>query len=401
MAFNESYSQDKGDVQHLLQLPNNRQVAYASNGPETAKTVVLFFSGIMAIGTARRVPEPCQKLSLRWIAPTPPGMGQSSTRDLTVPYNVSLARDMTALLEHLYPSGGFDTLYIAGGSYGTVMAQMLYGAPYDLFPAGRKIVGGMVLAGFSPYKYDKNYTKALNWNTWMSVGPPSQLPFRPLQHAFKAAIGSKMRTEEGAKNFLRFTLFDVMDNEEKEQFRSHVARFGDTEDEFLGWLAHSTVECCKNWDGFMEVSDVIHSDWGFDPATLDAEHSKPFLVVKSADDIIGSMNSAWLAANYKSATSKTIPGGHVSSMYYMDDIWEEMITLVKDETMGMSLIQNLRQVLVRIALMGNSHLVHGFNGPVFKEVPLRCTHQVLCLQSLIADGILEYRDILVCREIIV
>ncbi|OAQ96758.1 hypothetical protein LLEC1_01424 [Akanthomyces lecanii] len=326
MAPSDEYSKQKGDAQHLLQLSNNRQIAYACNGPEAAGTVVLFFSGIMSIGMAHSVPQPCQRIKARWIAPTPAGMGLSSTRDLTVPYHVSLARDVTALLDHLYPAGGFDTLYVAGGSYGTVMAQMLYGAAYDIFPGGRKIVAGMVLAGFSPYKYDKNYGEALNWNTWLSVGPPSQLPFRPLQRAFRAAIGSKMNTVDGAKKFLRFTVFDVMDAEEKEKFATHVAGLGETTDEFITRLARSTVACCKNWDGFMEVSDVIHSDWGFEPSRLDAEHCKPLLVVQSADDIIGSMNSEWIAKNYSNAARKTVPGGHVSSMYYMDDMWEEMIT---------------------------------------------------------------------------
>ncbi|XWX02387.1 hypothetical protein V2A60_010424 [Cordyceps javanica] len=328
MAFNPDYSKQKGDVQHLLPLPDGRQVAYACNGPEAATTVILFFSGIMSIGLAHNVPAPCQRINARWIAPTPAGMGRSSTRDLAVPYHVSLARDMTALLEHLYPRGAcYDTLYVAGGSYGTVMAQMLYGAPYRLFPAGRKIAGGLVLAGFSPYRHDVDYGKALSWSTWLSVGPPSRLPFRPLQRAFRAAVGSKMGSVEGAERFLRRTVFDVMDTDEKEAFRAHVDGQGETEDEFIARLARSTVECCKNWDGFMEVSDVIHSDWGFEPAALDAAHCKPLLVVRSADDIIGSMNSGWLAANYKNATSKTIPGGHISSMYYMDAIWDEMITL--------------------------------------------------------------------------
>ncbi len=326
MTPENEYSKEKGDLQHLLRLSNNRQIAYACNGPEAARTAVIFFSGIMSIGLAHSVPQPCQQINARWIAPTPAGMGLSSTRDLTVPYHVSLARDMTALLDHLYPSSDFDTLYIAGGSYGTVMAQMLYGAPYAIFPAGRKIVGGMVLAGFSPYKYDKDYGKALSWNTWLSVGPLSQLPFRPLQRAFRAAIGSKISTVDGAKKFLRFTLFDVMDAEEKEKFKTHVTGQGETEDEFITRLARSTVECCKNWDGFMEVSDVIHSDWGFEPSKLSAERCKPLLVVQSADDNIGSMNSKWVAANYNNATSKTVPGGHMSSMYYMDDIWQEMIT---------------------------------------------------------------------------
>ena len=37
----------------------------------------------------------------------------------------------------------------------------------------------------------------------------------------------------------------------------------------------------------MEVSDVIHSDWGFEPKALDEAHaSKPMLVVGSKSDDI-------------------------------------------------------------------------------------------------------------------
>ncbi|ATY61269.1 hypothetical protein A9K55_005470 [Cordyceps militaris] len=320
------YSKEKGDEQHLLALPNNRQVAYACNGPEAATTVVLFFSGLMSIGSARSVPAPCQRIGARWIAPTPPGMGRSSTRDLAVPYHVSLARDMTALLDHLYPSGAYSTLYVAGGSYGTVLAQMLYGAPRALFPAGRAIAGAVLLAGFSPYRHDAHYARALGWQAWLSVGPPARLPGRPLQRLFRAALAAKMGSVDGAAAFLRGTLLDPMDAAEKEQLGTYLAAQGETEHEFVARMARAAVESCRNWDGFMEVADVLHADWGFEPAALDGAHGKPLLVVGSAGDAIGSMNSAWLAENYANATAKTIPGGHISSLYYMDDIWEEMMT---------------------------------------------------------------------------
>lgn len=281
----------------------------------------------MSVGTAQDVPAPCRKLGVHWISPTLPGMGNSSDRDNTVPYNVSLARDMIALLSHLYPTQAFDKLYIAGGSYGTVPAQMLYGAPYELFPPGRKIVSCVLLAGFSPYKYHKGYAKTLSWQNWFSVGPPTQmLPFHLLQWLFRGIIGSKLNTLEGAKSFLQQTLIEKMDDEERKTFNEWLKAGDMTEGDFLESMARRTIKCCKNWDGFMEVSDVIHSDWGFDPSALDDEHaSKPVLVVGSKDDHLGGSTNGWLVETYRSARLKLIPGGHISSLFYMDEIWGEII----------------------------------------------------------------------------
>lgn len=327
MADSPAYSRIKGAEEHILQLPDGRQLAYAHNGPSDSRTIVIFFSGVMSVGTAYDVPEPCRKLGVHWIAPTLAGNGNTSSRDTSIPYHVTLARDICALLSHFYPTGEYDQIYVAGGSYGTVHAQMLYGAPYDVFPPGRKIAGCVLLAGFSPFKYHRDHAKSLSWANWFSVGPPTQLvPFRLLQRAFSSAIGSKMKTEDGAKTFLRNTLFDMMDADEKKVYAEWLKRKEVTEDEFITRMARGCVTCCKNWDGFLEVSDVIHSDWGFEPSTLDEEHSKPMLVVSSDKDQIGGATNSWLVANYKRAWAKTIPGGHISSLYYMDDIFGDIIT---------------------------------------------------------------------------
>ncbi|CEJ93723.1 hypothetical protein VHEMI09294 [[Torrubiella] hemipterigena] len=327
----DAYDRVKGDEEHILKLADGRQLAYACNGPRDAKTVIIFFAGLFSVGTAHQVPVPCADKNVLWIAPTLAGMGNSSSRDPKEAYHVVLARDISALLKHFYPSDDYDALYVAGGSYGTVQAQMLYGAPYDLFPAGKKIAGCFLLAGFSPFKYDKNYTKALSWQNWMSVGPPSQMPFRMLQKVFKSAIGSKMGSVEGAKTFLDQTIFGKMSKNEKDEFAQYAARKGFTVDEFIDRQARGAVKSSQNWDGFMEVSDVLHSDWGFNPATLDDEHAqKPVLVVGSEHDELGGSNNAWLVANYKSATEKTVPGGHLSTLYYMDELWADMFKLAED-----------------------------------------------------------------------
>lgn len=321
------YDQSKGREEHILLLPDDRKLAYAHNGPSDSRTVVLFFTGLMSVGTAGDVPEPCRKLGVHWISPTLPGMGNSTIRESGIRYHVALARDISALLSYLYPSNDFDKLYLAGGSYGTGPAQMLYGAPYEIFPAGRKILGCMLIAGFSPFRYDTGYAKKLSWQNWLSIGPPTQfVPFHLLQRLFKSAIGSKLQDVEGAKKFLDQALIAKMDAEENSALNRWLERKGKSKEEWIEEMAKGTVRCCANWDGFMEVSDVIHSDWGFDPRELDEEHAaKPILVISSEKDDIGGSTNDWLVANYKSARLKVVPGGHISAMFWMDEIWEDMI----------------------------------------------------------------------------
>lgn len=333
-SSSDSYDKNAGAEEHILDLGNGRQLAYAHNGPPTSRTVVLFFSGLMSVGTAAFVPDPCREQQAHWIAPTLPGMGNSSIRSPGEEYHVALARDITALLSHLYPTGAFDTLYIAGGSYGTVPAQMLYGAPYDLFPAGRKTAACLLLAGFSPFKYHVGYAKTLSWHAWFSVGPPSRLPFRLLQRLMSTLLATKTRDKDGAKAFLDQILFSKMDDEEKAVMAAWLERKGRTKDEFIGQMAEGAVKCCKRWDGFIEVSDVIHSDWGFDPAKLDEEHaSKPLVVCGSEKDDMGSATNGWIVENYKGAKLRTGPGGHISGLFYMDEIWEEVIKMTRPSGM--------------------------------------------------------------------
>ncbi|RYP15024.1 hypothetical protein DL765_005968 [Monosporascus sp. GIB2] len=328
MKSSDFYNTNAGAEEHILDLENGRQLAYAYNGPLTSRTVVLFFSGLMSVGNAAYVPEPCSDLQVLWIAPTLPGMGNSSIRSTGDEYHVALARDITVLLSHLYPTGAFDTLYIGGGSYGTVPAQMLYGASYDLFPAGRKTAACLLLSGFSPFKYHVGYARTLSWHTWFSVGPPSQLPFRPVQRLTSTILATKLRDQDGAKAFLDQVIFSKMDEEEQAVMAAWLERKGRTRDEFIGQMAEAAIKCCKRWDGFMEVADVIHSDWGFDPAKLDDEHtSKPVLVCGSEKDGMGGATNAWIVENYKCSKLWVVPGGHISGLFYLDEIWEEVFKM--------------------------------------------------------------------------
>ncbi|KAI9167171.1 hypothetical protein HJFPF1_03296 [Paramyrothecium foliicola] len=332
MSHSDAYDRAKGEEEHILHLPGGRQLAYAHNGPPSSRIIVLFYSGLMSVGNASNVPAPCQRAGVHWVAPTLPGFGNSTVRaDLAEGYHLGLVRDIVGLIDHLYPTGQYDAIYLAGGSYGTAPAQMLYGAPYHLFPPGRKVVGCLLLGGFSPFKYDKNYGKSLTWPNWFSIGPPAQwIPFHLLQRLASIAIASKLKSLEGAKGFLNMILFSKMDAKEERAMAQYLERKGTTREEFIERMAQGAMRSTRSWDGFYEVSDVLHSDWGFNPATLDAEHaSKPVLILGGEDDDLGGANNAWLVANYRSAKLKTGPGGHISAIYYMDEIFEEFFDIVE------------------------------------------------------------------------
>jgi hypothetical protein len=252
-SASEVYDTNAGAQEHILHLENGRQLAYAYNGPLTSRIVILFFSGLMSVGNAAFVPTPCSNLQVLWVAPTLPGMGNSSIRSPGEEYHIALAQDITRLLSHLYPTGAFNTLYISGGSYGTVPAQMLYGAPYDLFPAGRKTAACLLLSGFSPFKYHIGYARTLSWHTWLSVGPPSRLPFRPLQRLTSTILATKLRDQNGARAFLDQVLFSKMDKEEQDVMATWLERQGRTRDEFIGQMAEAAIRCCHRWDGYLEV----------------------------------------------------------------------------------------------------------------------------------------------------
>ncbi|BEJ14501.1 hypothetical protein CspHIS471_0402680 [Cutaneotrichosporon sp. HIS471] len=311
--------------EHVIALPNGRQLEYAEGGNASSRVVFLFFSGLLSIGAVTDVPPAAQQLGAHFISPSPTGMGRTSPRDPSTPYNLNLIADIRALLEHTHPDG-VDAIYLGGGSYGTVMAQMIYGASYDLFPQGRSIKAVLLLAGFSPFKYHTDYAKCLSWPTYVSVGPPSTLPFRMFQRLFSTVLASKLRTVEGARGFLSQTLFDKMDADERAVADVWIAARGKTFEEFVTSMAENNVRSVADtWDGFMEVSDVLHSDWGFDPHAIDTEHAKPVLVVSGDADDMGGATNKWIADNYPNATFRTVPGGHIAGIFHMDELWEQLV----------------------------------------------------------------------------
>jgi len=314
-----------------LELSDGRTLAYADTGDPSSSCLVIFFHGVFGVGSAPQLQPFLMDKNVHYVAPTLAGWGTSSPRKKDVPYHVNLASDITQLINHLHPHDLNLKIYIAGGSYGTVPAQMLYGAPFDVFPYGRDMVACLLMAPFSPFKLHKEYAKGLDTQSYISVGPPSQsIPFKIIPRMTAAFMKSKMTSVDKCEIFIRQTLFDPMGPEEKAKFREYREENNKKEGEVERSFAENVYRSVQEtWDGFFEVSDTIHCDWGFSPASLDDQHNqRPILIVSSAEDTLAPNAMAkWLAANYKNAHLRSINGGHLAALFHLNDLWKQLFEL--------------------------------------------------------------------------
>ncbi|KAG6378860.1 hypothetical protein JVT61DRAFT_13140 [Boletus reticuloceps] len=221
--------------------------------------------------------------------PHAPRLGNTSPPPSSTSYVDCLTSDVTALLDHLYPDRGRDIqLYVAGGSFGTVPAQILYGAPYDKFPYGPCIVGVLLMGALTPLRYHKDYAKHMTWSNYFMVGPMSQWPLmnRVLVGLVTFMMARQVSTVDNADKFLRGFLFDKMDAAEREEYAQWRAKGGIAEGETERRFAENVVRSvATSWEGFKLMSSVLHADWGFQPDALDEAHSRPFVMfVTSSGD---------------------------------------------------------------------------------------------------------------------
>ena len=314
-----------------LELSDGRTLAYAESGNNSSSILVLFFHGAFSIGAASNSNKVLLEKDVHYISPTLPGWGASSPRDKDKPYYVGFASDITALIDHLHPHDLNLKIYITGGSFGTVPAQMLYGAPFDVFPYGRYLAGCMLLGPFSPPRFDTGYTKSMTMSNYMAIGPPSQyIPFKLFLRLMTFIIHRKVKTLEGAEKFIRSYLFDHMKEEERIAFQNWKKDNGKVDEQVVREFAENTMKSVQyTWEGCMEMADVIHGDWGFNPAGLDEEHNKrPILLVSTDGDTMSpDANAKWLAASYKNSVHRSLPGGHLASMYHSNDLWRQFLEL--------------------------------------------------------------------------
>jgi pimeloyl-ACP methyl ester carboxylesterase len=312
-------------------------MAYDDSGNTDSKTIILFFHGLFSVGDATRPPPIFLERDVHFIAPTLPGWGKSSPGPVDTPYYDIVAKDITALLEHLHPgcSAAIESLevgptykiYISGGSFGTVPAQMLFNAPKEKFPLGRYITACLLLAPFSPFKYHKDYTKGMSWGNYIFAGPVSQkIPFKLLQRLSSLIITRKLKTVENAEKFIRELIYDQIEEDEKLLFANWRKKRGLNEGELERGMAKNMVESVETyWDGFMGTADILHGDWGF---KVEEMSGKPVMIVCSKDDQMASPNwGEWLAERYPNGRLKLLEGSHISALWTIDSTWEEVMKL--------------------------------------------------------------------------
>ncbi|KAJ3575147.1 hypothetical protein NP233_g1283 [Leucocoprinus birnbaumii] len=273
-------------------------------------------------------------LGAHYLAPTLPGWGNSSKRaspDKT-PYYLALAQDFTVLLEHTHPGisdapAGEYKLYLSGGSFGTVPAQMLLNASSVVFPASKHIVAGLLIAPATPFKYHDEYSKDLTWGNYFSVGPPSRLIPWQLPHRLASVIlNRRFKQPENAEALVRSIIFDHIGEDEKVMFKKWRKERGVQEGEWEKDMADNMRKSVgKSWDGFVESGDVIHSDWGFMPEEMSC---KPVVLVSASEDRLAPAAWAkWLAEKYPDARLKELIGGHIAGLWSIDSIWEEVLKI--------------------------------------------------------------------------
>ena len=302
----------------LLTLDSGRVIAYEQDGDSNSDRVLLFFAGIFAIGSIRYTLPVVKEKGLHHIAFTLPGWGDASPVPPSSTFAETLIGDVTALFNHLYTDTSNLKIYVAGGSFGSVPAQVIYGASFDVFPLGRNVAGMMVMAPFSPFRVHKDYAKTLSWRDWISVGPLSQ--YLPIPTLLSYAMGSKFKTVDSAEQMLRQLIFDEMDEGEKEKLTAHCQKLGTTPDEFIkGWAGDSVRSVENGMEGFKQCAVALHSDWGF-TFPLDAEHTRGKVLIKVAkSDKLGSGMGEYLAQNYTNSEFTPCEGGHISAIYTLND----------------------------------------------------------------------------------
>ncbi|KAI0649367.1 Alpha/Beta hydrolase protein [Trametes meyenii] len=308
--------------EQLLSLPDGRILAYEHSGPSDSDLVFIWYHGLFSVGDATR-------RKAHHISPTLPGWGNTSPLLPGTTFAETVVGDTLALLRHLYPTYDPTTLriYVAGGSFGTVPAQIVFGAPYERFPYGQQIAGMLLMAPFSPFREDTGYRRWLSWRDWISVGPLTRVvPGNLVPQLMKLALQGKVRDVAAAEAFLDAEFFSKMSAEERARYEEWRVRRGAGEGEFARRMAEGMVRSVsRSWEGFLGVADAIHGDWGFKLDEVDAAQGrKPVILGVGEGDTSLLMMAKYLSDHYGDARVSMFAGGHLASAWSMDDLLEEM-----------------------------------------------------------------------------
>ncbi len=322
------YVQDK-----RLALPGGRTLAYADNGNTSSSTLILFLHGAFSVGDASRLSPILVEKNIHFIAPSLPGWGKSSPVPDPSNYPMTFASDMSALLVHLRADAVHLKIIICGHSFGTVAAQMLYGAPASAFSFRSQISSLVLLAPHSPPHCHMDYAKDMSWQSYFLTGPPSRyIPFNIPARLARCALVAKLKSVSEAEAFIRRSFFDCMTDREREMYLRWREERGLNEGQFEREIAANMRRSVgQTWDGFLHIPTIHHSGWGgLSPSTLikgreDGFAPPVYLVAAKRDQTVSVNVAQWLAGQYPNATLRVVDGSHISLILNLDDVWREIL----------------------------------------------------------------------------
>ncbi|KAK0190856.1 Alpha/Beta hydrolase protein [Armillaria mellea] len=305
------YVQDK-----RLALPSGRTLAYADNGNTSSSTLILFLHGAFSVGDASRLSPILVEKNVHFIAPSLPGWGKSSPVPDPSNYPMTFASDMSALLVHLRADAVHLKIIICGYSFGTVAAQMLYGAPASAFSFRSQISSLVLLAPHSPPHCHMAYAKDMPWQSYLLTGPLCRyIPFNIPARLARCALATKLKSVSEAEAFIRRSFFDCMTDRERELYLHWREDRGLNEGQFEREMAANMMRS----DG----ADYPHlhlskgAEDGFAPPV--------YLVAAKRDQTVSVNVAEWLAGQYPNATLRVVDGSHLSLTLNLDDIWREIL----------------------------------------------------------------------------
>ncbi|CAF0854548.1 unnamed protein product [Rotaria sordida] len=315
-----------------ISLSDGRQLAYTEQGDIDSDKIFIFFHGAFGIGDSSNEKDFYKEIGYHCITPTLPGWGNSSPWPENRPI-LNYPNDIHQLLSSLKKNNHKNhRITVAGGSYGSVFAQICFGTSTDIMPEVINVESLIVLSGFSPFKYHKKYTTGMSWLNYFTVGMPA-IYFPSITKLMGSYIQKKIRNIEDAKGFMRNKLFDQMDDEEKANLR----KLEEEKNKPSGWVIEMMsrnmyLSISKTMAGFNDIPRVLHSDWGFDPKKLPSSPKRKVLIIATQGDKMAHMEmSMYLVESYPNAEIQILNGGHLGSFFEFDTIMKNWLTNLDKE----------------------------------------------------------------------
>jgi pimeloyl-ACP methyl ester carboxylesterase len=156
-----------------ISLSDGRQLAYTDQGDIGSNKIFIFFHGAFGIGDSSIEKNFYKEIGYHFITPTLPGWGNSSPWPENQPIS-HYPNDIHQLLLGLKKNHCKNLrITVAGGSYGSVFAQICFGTSTDIMPEIINVQSLIVFSGFSSFRYHKKYTNGMSWLNYFMLGMPA------------------------------------------------------------------------------------------------------------------------------------------------------------------------------------------------------------------------------------